>query len=140
MKKTYLFLMILITALMSAQSISASKLLQYANSQNISTISKELIQLGFQTRTDNSEGYPIYQFAKKTSRGVENIEMGKNSELFMFTYKTTHSIYEILKNKLLTSDFQYAYGYKNVKFYENGKLRIGANDVNGIISIFKPLK
>ena len=140
MKKTYLFLMMLIVTFISAQSISASKLLHYSNSQNISTISKDLKQLGFQTRTDNSEGYLIYQFVKKKSRGIEKVEMGKNSELFMFTYKTDRSIYEILKNKLLSTDYQYAYGYKNVKYYENGKLRIGADDVNGIISIFKPLK
>ena len=86
-----------------AQFISASRLLYYANNQNIGTITKELKQLGFQTRMDNSEGYAIYQFAKKTSRGVEKIEMGKNSELFMFTYKPEFSVYEILKNKLLIS-------------------------------------
>lgn len=140
MKKIYFYLLVFLPILFSAQSISASKILDYANFQNISLITNELKQLGFQTKTDNSEGYPIYQFVKKTSRGVEKIEMGKNSELFMFTYKPEYSVYKVLKSKMLTSDFQYRYSYKNTKYYENGKLRIGADDVNGIISIFKPLK
>ena len=133
-------ILILFPIFFSAQSISASKILDYANSQNISLITKELKQLGFQTKTDNSEGYPIYQFAKKTSRGIENIEMAKNTELFMFTYKPANDVYNIIKDKILTSDFQFAYNYKNSKYYENGKMRIGANDVSGIISVFKPLK
>lgn len=141
MKKLLCILVIgLFPVLFSAQSISASKLLDYANSQNIATITKELTQLGFQTRTDNSECYPIYQFAKKTSRGVEKIEMGKNSELFMFTYKPDSTVYEILKNKILTSEFEFSYKYKNAKYYENGYLRIGEDDFSGVISIFKPLK
>ena len=133
-------ILILFPIFFSAQSISASKILDYANSQNISLITKELKQLGFQTKTDNSEGYPIYQFAKKTSRGIENIEMAKNTELFMFTYKPANDVYNIIKDKILTSDFQFAYNYKNTKYYENGRMRIGVDDTNGIISVFKPLK
>ena len=133
-------ILILFPIFFSAQSISASKILDYANSQNISLITKELKQLGFQTKTDNSEGYPIYQFAKKTSRGIENIEMAKNTELFMFTYKPANDVYNIIKDKILTSDFQFAYNYKNSKYYENGRMRIGVDDTNGIISVFKPLK
>ena len=140
MKKIYFYLLVFMPMFYFAQSISASRLLYYANNQNIGTITKELKQLGFQTRMDNSEGYAIYQFAKKTSRGVEKIEMGKNSEIFMFTYKPEFSVYEILKNKLLTSDYHYTYSYKNTKYYENGRMRIGVDDTNGIISVFKPLK
>lgn len=140
MKKIYFYLLVFLPILFSAQSISASKILDYANSQNISLITKELKQLGFQTKTDNSEGYPIYQFAKKTSRGIEKIEMGKNTELFMFTYKLANDVYNIIRDKILTSDFQFAYNYKNSKYYENGKMRIGINDTSGIISVFKPLK
>ena len=140
MNKIILYLLVILPSIFMAQSISASKLLQYGNSQNISIISKELKQLGFQSKTDNSEGYSIYQFAKKTSRGLEKIEMSKNSELFMFVYEAEHSVYEILKNKILTADFKYAYSYKNAQYYEDGRMRIGADDKNGIISIFKPLK
>ena len=140
MKKIYFYLLVFLPIVFSAQSISASRLLYYANYQNISSITKELKQLGFQTKTDNSEGYPIYQFAKKTSRGIENIEMAKNTELFMFTYKPANDVYNIIKDKILTSDFQFAYNYKNTKYYENGRMRIGVDDTNGIISVFKPLK
>ena len=140
MKKALIYFLITLPLIFTAQSISASKLLQYGNLQNISIITKELKQLGFQTKIDNSEGYPIYQFAKKTSRGLEKIEMGNNSELFMFIYKSESAVYEILKSKILTSDFKYSYSYKNAKYYENEKMRIGADDKNGIISIFKPLK
>lgn len=135
-----LFFCVMLYSISFSQSISASRILYYANSQNIGVVTKELKQLGFQTRTDSSEGYPIYQFAKKASRGVENIEMGRNSELFMLTYKPAPDVYIIIKNKILTSDFQFAYNYKNAKFYENGKMRIGVNDKSGIISVFKPLK
>lgn len=140
MKKLLFYVLVMLPLLFTAQSISASKFLQYTNSQNVALISKELKHLGFQTRTDNSEGYPIYQFAKKSTRGIEKIEIGKNSELFMFTYKAEYSVYEILKNKILTSDYQYSYSYKNTKYYENGNMRIGIDDTNGIISAFKPLK
>ena len=140
MKKIYFYLLVFLPIVFSAQSISASRLLYYANYQNISSITKELKQLGFQTKTDNSEGYPIYQFAKKTSRGIENIEMAKNTELFMFTYKPANDVYNIIKDKILTSDFQFAYNYKNTKYYENGRMRIGVDDTKGIISVFKPLK
>lgn len=81
----------------------------------------------------------MYQFVKKTSRGLEKIEMGKNSELFMFVYKSESAVYEILKSKILTSDFKYSYSYKNAKYYQNEEMRIGADDKNKIISIFKPL-
>ena len=140
MRRLFTILLMAVTVIIFGQSLSASKLLQYANSQNILVISKELKQLGFQTKIDNSEGYPIYQFAKKTSRGLEKIEMGNNSELFMFIYKSETAVYEILKSKVLTSDFKYSYSYKNAKYYESKKMRIGADDKNGIISIFKPLK
>lgn len=140
MKKLLFYVLVMLPLLFTAQSISASKFLQYTNSQNVALISKELKHLGFQTRTDNSEGYPIYQFAKKSTRGIEKIEIGKNSELFMFTYKAEYSVYEILKNKILTSDYQYSYSYKNTKYYENGNMRIGIDDTNGIISAFKTLK
>lgn len=66
--------------------------------------------------------------------------MGKNSELFMFVYMPEYSVYEILKNKILTPDFKYSYSYKNSKYYENWKIRVGINDVGGIISVFEPLK
>lgn len=140
MKKIYFYILVFLPFVIAAQSISASKLLSYANSQNINIITKELKQIGFQTKTDNSEGYPIYQFLKKTSKGTESIEMGKNTELFMFTYKPSVDVYIIIKNKILTPDFQFAYSYKNANYYENGNMRIGANDISGIISVFKPLK
>ncbi len=140
MKKILLYLLVSFPIFLTAQSISASKILQYASSQNIFTISSELKQLGFQTRTDNSEGYPIYQFAKKTSRGVEKLEVGRNSELFMLTYKADYAVYKILKNKILTSDYQHSYNYRNAKYYENGYTRVGVDDINGIISVFKPIK
>ena len=140
MRKIFTIFLMVVSVITFGQSLCASKLLQFASSQNISIITKELKQLGFQTRTDNSEGYPIYQFAKKTSRGLEKIEMGNNSELFMFIYKSESAVYEILKSKILTSDFKYSYSYKNTKYYENEKMRIGVDDKNGIISIFKPLK
>ena len=81
-----------------------------------------------------------YQFAKKSSHGVETVEISKNSELFMFVYKTNSEVYQILKNKLLLPSFSYAYAYKNTKYYENSQMRIGLNDNNNILSIFKPLK
>lgn len=140
MKKALIYFLLTLPLIFTGQSLSASKLLQYGNLQNSSIITKELQQLGFQTKTDSSEGYPIYQFTKKTSRGLERIEMGNNSELFMFIYKSESAVYEILKSKILTSDFKYSYSYKNAKYYENEKMRIGADDKNGIISIFKPLK
>ena len=140
MKKLYSYLLVFLPIVFSAQSISASRLFTYSNSQNIEIISKELEQLGFQTRMDNSEGYPIYQFAKKTTRGTERNDIGSNSELFMVIYRPEKSIYEILKTKILTPDFKYSYVYKNAKYFENNFMRIGADDVNGIISIFKPLK
>ena len=140
MKKALIYFLLTLPLIFTGQSLSASKLLQYGNLQNSSIITKELQQLGFQTKTDSSEGYPIYHFTKKTSRGLERIEMGNNSELFMFIYKSESAVYEILKSKILTSDFKYSYSYKNAKYYENKKMRIGTDDKNGIISIFKPLK
>ncbi|AZA52759.1 hypothetical protein [Chryseobacterium sp. G0201] len=139
-KYLHLYLLLFLPLLYTSQSISASKLLDYINIQNSETITKELKQLGFQTRVDNSEGYPIYRFAKETSRGIEKIEVGKNTELFMITYRPEYTAYEILRNKILTSDFQYAYSYKSTKYYENSTMRIGADNTNGIISVFKQLK
>lgn len=140
MKKISILFLLMFSIISYSQSISASRILYFASSQNIDAIIKELKQLGFKTRTDNSEGYTIYQFLKKTRRGVEQVEMGKNTELFMFTYKPEYSVYSILKGKILTSDFKYSYSYKNTKYYENGKTRIGDDETKGIISVFKPLK
>ncbi len=140
MKKISILFLLMFSIISYSQSISASRILYFASSQNIDAIIKELKQLGFKTRTENSEGYTIYQFLKKTRRGVEQVEMGKNTELFMFTYKPEYSVYSILKGKILTSDFKYSYSYKNTKYYENGKTRIGDDETKGIISVFKPLK
>ena len=58
----------------------------------------------------------------------------------MLTYKADYAVYKILKNKILTSDYQHSYNYRNAKYYENGYTRVGVDDINGIISVFKPIK
>lgn len=133
------FLKIILTLLpiaISSQSLSASKLYEYANFQNIQAISKELKIKGFVTSSKIRDGYKINDFKKAS----EQLWISSNDELFMVIYKPSYTIYILLKEKLLTDEFAYAYTYNNNKYYETKEIRLGFNDLNGIISIFKPLK
>lgn len=119
-----------------SQSLSASKILNFTNSQNIKLISNELKQKGFVLKVRNKGGFTFYDFNKQE----EVISITRNDELFMVVYKCNFSVFQVMKSKLLTPDFVYSYNYKNNDYYENSKMRIGVNNLNGIISVFKPLK
>ncbi|MGY0426805.1 MAG: hypothetical protein ACWIPI_08265 [Polaribacter sp.] len=125
-----------------AQSISASKILNILDSQNSVKIKSELVDLGFKyMREETDYNVQINSFMKSDRMGREHIGLGKNSELFMFVYKPANKdIYNILKSKLLTSEFKYSYSYKDDKFYESDNMRIGIKDKFNIISFFVALK
>ena len=136
MKHFYFLLLLMASAVYSAQSISASKMLFFVNLQNPSKISTELKKLGFLSSIKDKGEFTMYEYKK----GSEYLTITRNDELFMVVYRPSYSAYSVLKSKLLTGDYVYAYNYKNNDYYENSKMRIGVNELNGIISLFKPLK
>lgn len=143
MRQLYVFLAIVLFSFSSyGQSVSASKILTFLTSQNVSNIKSELTSSGFkslgQKRDYNIE---IQSFMKSDRLGKEHIEIGKNSELFMLVYRPVSKEYfTALKSKLLTSDFVYAYELKNNRFYESENMRIGVNTQSGLLSFFVALK
>lgn len=120
-----------------SQSLSVTKVVGYASESNMNVITQDLQQKGFSLKKSTAEGYPMYSFKKSNG---EVINVTRNDELRMVVYKPSYEVYKVFKNKLLTKEFQFAYSYRNNDYYESNFMRIGANDINGIISIFKPLK
>lgn len=144
----YLYTMISLIILLgistntNAQSISASKIINYLGSQKQTEISADLLQLGFiQTEKKETTMFKGYAYTKKSSYGIENFNLAVNDELFSIIYKpATSDIYSAIKEKMLTKDFIYSYSYQATKYYESSNMRIGANDTNKIISFFVKLK
>ena len=134
--------MLLVFGNTMAQSVSATKILNILENQNLAKIKTELVGLGFKQMGKATDyNVQINSFMKSDRMGREHIELGKNSELFMFVYKPANKdLYNALKTKLLTSDFKYSYSYKDDKFYETDFMRTGAKDKYGIISFFVALK
>ena len=137
MKDLISFLCLTFFALCFPQSLSITKVVGYASESNMNLISSELQQKGFTLQKSTVDGYPMHSY-KKSSGEVINIT--RNDELRMVIYKPSYEVYKVFKNKVLTKEFQYAYSYKNNDYYESNFMRIGYNDLNGIISFFKPLK
>lgn len=142
MKNYLIILMLLISKMLVAQSISASKILSVLENQNFIKVKSELTELGFKSMGDETDyNINILSFQKSDRLGREHIEIGKNSELFMFVYKPVSKAYfNSLKEKMLTSDFKYSYTHKNAKYYETSVMRLGINESASIISFFVPLK
>lgn len=122
----------------NAQSISASKIINYLDGQKQIEISADLLKLGFiQTEKKETSMFKGYAYTKKSSYGIENFNLAINNELFSIIYKpATSDIYSAIKEKMLTKDFIYSYSYQTSKFYENSNMRIGVNDTKCIISFF----
>lgn len=144
MKKTKQLLAILFFLLspnLSAQSLSASKINSFLNQQSSTVIKQELKNQSFKLINSNSEyNVQTSQYSKAGSYGSEEFAFGRNSELFMITYKPSVTFYRSLKEKMLTSNFVYTYSHGNNKYFESHNMRIGINDKAGIISFFVALK
>jgi len=144
MKKVYLLItsLLLISGfIVNAQSISASKIFKYLDSQDIVEISKNLkdlqfISLGKETQYNST----MYSYKKIGSYGVEQVGIGFGEELFSVIYTPEKSFYFSMKEKMISKNFVYSYSHNNSKYYESDDMRIGINDVTGIISFFVKLK
>lgn len=123
---------------MSAQSISASKIISYLNGQNISDISSDLLKLGFISGEKKKTSiFSGYAYSKNSEYGTEKLNIAINDELFSIIYSpATQSMYSAIKEKMLTKDFKYSYSHQVTKYYENTTMRIGVNDSSKIISFF----
>ncbi len=142
MKNTITLLFILFCSFsVFGQSVSASKILNFLNSQNTTTIGAELKKVGFTFKgKSNFDGNTEYSYYKNGRFGLEKFNVTSNDELFSIVYKTSPEAFQAYKHKLLTNDFEYAYEMRNNKYYENGSMRIGINENSSIISLFVKLK
>lgn len=142
MKRTITLLIILFCSIsVFSQSVSASKILNFLNNQNTTSIGTELKKVGFTFKgKSNFDGYTEYAYNKNGRYGLEKFNVTLNDELFSIVYKTSPEAFQAYKLKLLTNDFEYAYEMRNNKYYENGSIRIGINENSSIISLFVKLK
>ena len=142
MKQIIIFLTIfLCTTSAFGQSVSASKILNFLDSQNTSAIGTELKKVGFTFKGKSQfDGFTEFSYQKSGKYGLEKINIGFNDELFSVVYKTSQDAFNAYRTKLLTDDFQHAYNFKNTQYYENGSMRIGINKTSYIISCFVKLK
>lgn len=126
----------------NAQSISASKIINYLDSQKQSEISSDLLRLGFVlTEKKETAMFTGRAYTKKSGYGIESLNLAVNDELFSIIYKpATSDIYSAIKEKMLTKDFIYSYSYQVTKYYESSNMRIGINDTSKTISFFVTLK
>lgn len=123
------------------QSVSVSKILNFLKDQNLTTIGADLKKVGFNFKGKSEfDGFTEFAYQKKGNSGLEQININYNDELFSIVYKTSTEAFSAYKAKLLTNDFQYAYSYKNSKFYESENMRIGINENSSIISLFVKVK
>lgn len=137
MKKIALIFIFSMFSTAYGQSVSVTKILSLVESRSVDIVSKELFELGFKLEESTVEdGFKIKQFSKHIKSNKESMMISINSELFMTSYKTTQKeAYDILKQKLLTSNFKYAYSYKNNLYYESNSMRIGLNNSANIITL-----
>lgn len=142
MKTLILLMLIALSSQVYGQSISASQIITILNSQNNSKVEDNLKSMGFKFMSkEEDNGIQISSYMKSGRYGSEHLELGRNKELYMFVYKPASSdFYEALKEKFLTSEFQYSYTFKNAKYYETTEMRLGINNSSSIISFFVPLK
>ena len=144
MKNTYFLLVTIFSVYLSslsAQSISSTKIYEYLNIQNSKTISMDIESKGFQFKgTAKAPNGNVNHYAKDSSYGHEKFSLFSNDELFAVVYKPGREYYESYKERMLTSDFKYSYSSGKDKYYENGKIRIGINSDDGILSFFADLK
>lgn len=130
---------LLFTTTVSAQSLSASKIVSIIDNQNHSFITEKMKLSGFTyDGTDKFAGNMVeYRYIKSTSYGLEQLTVGGNDELFSVVYKMANSnVFNALREKMLTYHFEYAYSYKNTKYYESSNMRIGVNQGKNILSFF----
>lgn len=130
MKRIYLITALVIFSFannLSAQSISASKITGYLEKQNTSTISADLLKLGFSfMEKKETSVFKGYGYSKNSEYGLENFNIAINDELFSVIYKpATKDMYSALKEKMLTNDFVYSYSYQVTKYYENQICELG---------------
>jgi DNA polymerase III delta subunit len=121
----------------NSQSISVGRVYSFLKTQDQKAIVKELVSNGFsfsEKTTDYGISTKIY--SKTGSYGKEGFTIGFNNDLFLILYHPAPSYYSSLKEKVLTSDFVYAYKNGNAKYYENGSMRIGINDTQGNVSFY----
>ena len=143
MKKFLIVLICLIaTNKIYSQSVSITKIYSFLENQDDSFASSNLEKIGFEYVGNNyMSGISMNNFSIDSYFGNEKISIGKNSELYMVAYNvSTKAIYDAYEEKSLTSEFNYAYSYKNVKYYESQSMRIGLNPNMNIISYFVTLK
>lgn len=141
MKSTYFVLLTIFHySCLEAQSISATKIYEYLVLQNTSSISKDIESKGFVYKTSaKAPNGNFSYYVKDSSYGHEACSLMSNDELFGIIYKPDRKYFESYKEKMLTSDFNYSYSVGKDKYYENGKLRIGINGEDGILSFFSDL-
>ena len=144
MKQFYLFFAITLLSFSAyGQSVSASKIISFLESQNNTEITQNLKTLGFVFKGKSKVigNFYEYMFYSTTDYGTELLSISQNDELFGVVYKLANSnFFNSLKEKLLTSEFGYAYSYKNTKYYESTNMRIGVNSESRILSFFVALK
>lgn len=140
-KATVLFLFVLSYSFIYSQSISVSRIYSFLKTQDQKAIVNELVSKGFSFSEKTTDyGITTKIYSKTGSYGKEGFTIGFNNELFLIVYHPVPSYYSSLKEKVLTSDFVYAYKNGNAKYYENGSMRIGINDIQGNVSFFVKLK
>ncbi len=133
MKKLCLLIeALLFTGLLYGQSISASKIHEFLNSQNVKSISDYLTTKDFVYQNDI--------LIKKGAYGYEALSFFKNDELFGIAYQPAGEFYSSYKEKLLTPDLKYVYQGGGNEYYENNDMRIGVNNTTKMITFFKALK
>jgi len=143
MKKLLVFIGVLLSISTYGQSVSASKIISFLESQSKTEITQKLKDLGFTYKGESelAGNFKEYTFYTTSEYGTELINIGQNDELFSVVYKLANSnFFNSLKEKLLTSKFEYSYSYKNNKYYESSNMRIGINIKNNILSFFVALK
>ncbi|MEI8203361.1 MAG: hypothetical protein WCH34_10145 [Bacteroidota bacterium] len=145
MKKIQLYSIIILITFFStftySQSISVSRIYTFLETQNQKAIVRELVSKGFSFSEKSTDyGMTMKTYIKTGSYGKERLVIGFNDELFLIIYNPTTSFYSTLKEKVLTSDFEYAYKHGDAKFYENGSMRIGINDKIGNVYFYVKLK
>jgi len=138
LKAILVIIAVVIASNINAQSISASKIFKYLDNQKQTEISKELLSMGFVFRGKETHyNATWYSYHKTGSYGLEKFTVSYMDELFCIIYEpATNEVYSTFKEIMLTRDFGYSYSYKNTKYYENDRMRIGVNDTSKIISFF----
>lgn len=125
------------------QSLSGNEILPIVESQRDALFMQVLDSCGFTFNGDKQkdENSTAYYFEKVTNAGLEFVTITVTDKLFSFIYvPVTAKVSNMIKEKLLATNFEYGYSNQNLKYYrvtyKGTKMQLEVKDGGRALTFF----